>query len=209
MTSFFDYATLGAERCDLAFEQEEADRRREVFAEHKRQRLHDERARRRGLTLDERLNEILAAIAWAPGRRAGSITRSSRSSEASGLPNLKDYGIGELGHLRAEDVERHLTAIAEAEYRDVASKHIEVLELALDVSRGLAVAHDTRVEDASGLPHAEDVDRRIIEQYAGFSPERIHEIEPSLGKPRAIRWSRYRRGYDRETGEPRESVRAR
>lgn len=201
MTSYLDQAELGAERCDLAFEQEEADRRREAFTQARRDRLQEVKADRKRLPLQQRYDQVVHQILRFATPRAASLTRSSRSSEIehAGPPALSDM---ELAHLRGGDVERHLRALQVASDRDVAERHLEALEHAVDVHRGLDVA-----QDFTSL-HTEEKDRIIIDRYEGFTPEEVSGIQPELGKPRAIRWSRRRNGYDSETGHVRLAVSA-
>jgi hypothetical protein len=201
MTSYLDQAELGAERCDLAFENEEADRRRAVFALDRRHRLQAVKAERQAMSLDDRLDAVIFQILRFATPGAASLTRSSRSSEVQhvGPPLLSDM---ELGHMPGEDVERHFQGVINAGDRDVAARHLEALEHAVDVHRGLDVA-----QDFSDL-QTEEKDRIIIEQYEAFSPDEVYAIQPELGKPRAIRWSRRRNGYDSETGALRVAVAA-
>jgi hypothetical protein len=195
MTTYLDERKMGSERVDSAFEDQEADRRHDAFVLAKRERHQAAKEARRSQSLQERYDALVAQLVKFSTPGAASLSRSSRSSEIDYAPqHVSQF---DIAYLRSDEVLRRLQGIWEAPDRDMADRHLEALEDAVDNHRGLSAA----VDFAS--MHTEDKDRLIIESYVGFTPEEVSELQPELGKPRAIRYVRRRQGFDEQTGGPR------
>lgn len=157
---------LGCERVDRTWEQQNADQRREQWAEERRALTRSLRATREAQPLHQRLYAAEAHIARITTVKAQSFSPTPRAGLSDDRFGPPPADRDALGQQRADEIGR---------CRGLIAKHITRLEEIIDEHRGLGSARDY------ARMTTDEKDKLIWDEYQGIRAEQVAQEAPWLG----------------------------
>lgn len=169
------------------------------FALTKQAQLLEDRLTRTQLTLDERIQNVVANL-WRINieflnsqTRSTSIVEFSAASAESYQPDNAGSNVrAAIGELESDEVWKYLSDLSDPNEK-VKWGAVLTLEKALEEQFGSRQFEANKTED--------ELVERLLSEFEGRSPEEALTLEPALGTTKAIRYMRYKHERDSETGK--------